>query len=247
VKKEVIILAIGVLVIGGIFYFGKSGSSLNNHNATTTPIVVENKTKVVEIIKENSSTIYTNISLSYPKSSPAELAEVYKFVQDIKNEFLKEYGKLTKDQADKLYIKAEDPYEMTVTTKIETSAKTVSYIIQTYQYTGGAHGGTSVSTFTYDKEGKLVTLDNVLESNYLEVIASQARDYFYINLGEYKNQTMIDEGSKATKENYSAWYILDDEIVFIFGEYQVGPYVLGIQEFRIDKAKIQNILKPSYK
>jgi hypothetical protein len=67
-----------------------------------------------------------------------------------------------------------------------------------------------------------------------------------MNLGEYKNPKMIDDGTSPDYENYRAWYITNDQIVFIFGQYQVGPYVLGIQEFKLDKNKLKNILKSQY-
>lgn len=247
-KNGIIILILGaLLLLTGLFFLGKKDGASDNNNATTTPQVADNSFKPAVLVTESATTTYSHYTITYPKSSNTELPEVYNLVQDVKNEFVKEYGNLTKEQADKMYIRADDPYEMIATTKIVTSEKTVSYIVQIYQYTGGAHGGASVSTFTYDKKGSLVTIDKVLESNYLDVIAPMARDYFYINLGEYKNPTMIDDGTRALKDNYSAWYLLDDDIVFIFGQYQVGPYVLGIQEYKIDKSKINAILKAEYK
>ena len=41
--------------------------------------------------------------------------------------------------------------------------------------------------------------------------------------------------------------LTDKNVVFIFGQYQVGPYVLGIQEFPVAKNSILNILMTEYK
>lgn len=227
------------------------GSRYNNNSknvvATTTPNVLEASLKIAPIISEYSSTTYTSIALNYPKSSETELSEVYLTVRDIKDDFIKAYGGLTKDDADRMYITSSNPYEIIVNTKVEKSDKTVTYILYAYQYTGGAHGGTAVYTFTYDTAGKLLKESDVFENNYLNVVAPLAKDYFYINLGEYKNPTMIDDGTRPVYDNYRTWYLTNDTLVFIFGQYQVGPYVLGIQEFRIDKEKIKNILKSEYK
>lgn len=246
-KKEVIILIVLLLIIGNIFVFGKKNSDSTSQTATTTPEALTGSIKIAPIISEYSSTTYTSIALNYPKSSESVLSEVYLTVRDIKDDFLKAYGGLTKDDADRMYISASDPYETIVNTKIEKSSKTVTYILYVYQYTGGAHGATGVYTFTYDKDGKLIKESDVFENNYLDVIAPLAKDYFYINLDENKNPRMIDDGTSPEYENYKTWYLTDDSLVFIFEQYQVGPYVLGIQEFRIDKEKVKNILKSEYK
>lgn len=247
-KKEYIFIIIFLAVTGGLFFFGsRYNNSSKNIIATTTPDVLEATLKIAPIISEYSSTTYTSIALNYPKSSETELRDIYLTVRDIKDDFVKAYGGLTKDDADKMYISSSDPYETVINTKIEKSDKTVTYILYAYQYTGGAHGGTGVYTFTYDINGKLLRDADVFESNYLNVVAPLAKDYFYLNLDEYKNPSMIDDGTSPVYDNYRAWYLTNDSLVFIFGQYQVGPYVLGIQEFRIDKEKIKNILKSEYK
>ncbi len=242
------VIGILVLVIVGLFFFGtKYNKNSNNNIATTTPETVETVFKVAPIVSEYSSTTYTSISLNYPKSSESELSEIYLTVRDIKNDFLKAYGGLTKEDADRMFISADDPYEIIVNSKIEKSDKTVTYVLYVYQYTGGAHGGTGVYTFTYDNNGKLLKDTDVFETNYLSVVAPMAKDYFYINLDEFKNPSMIDDGTKPNIDNYRTWYLTNDTVVFIFGQYQVGPYALGIQEYRIDKAKLSSVLKPEYK
>ncbi len=246
-KKEVTVLLLCVILIAGIFYYGKKEIGSENRNATTTPETIVSVFEPVPIISEYSSTTYTSITLNYPKSSPTEFSEIYLTVRDIKNDFIKAYGGLTEEDAREMYIDSSSPYETIVNTKIEKSEKTITYILYVYQYTGGAHGVTGVYTFTYDENGKLLKESDVFDTNYLSVIAPMARDYFYINLGEYKNPTMIDDGTRPVHENYRSWYLTNDDVVFIFGQYQVGPYVLGIQEFRIDKAKIDSILKSKYK
>lgn len=245
-RKEIVVLAICLVFIGGIFYFGKKENVSNGVNATSTPSVTTG-ISIAPIINEYASTTYTSVSLNYPKSSETELSEVYLTVRDIKNDFIKAYGGLTKENADKMYMSADDPYEIIVNTKIQKSEKTVTYILYVYEYTGGAHGGTAVYTFTYDINKKIVKEKDVFENTYLSVVAPMARDYFYMNLGEYKNPTMIDSGTFPEYENYRTWYLTDDSVVFIFGQYQVGPYVLGIQEFRIDKTKLSSVLKESYR
>jgi hypothetical protein len=245
-KKELLVLIISLLLIAGLLLIGQKYKTNSKAEVATSTPTVSDFLKPNEIISEYSSTTYTSIALNYPKSSETELSDIYLTVRDIKNDFEKAYGGLTEKEAEEMYITSDNLYETIVNTKIASSDNTITYILYVYQYTGGAHGGTGVYTFTYDRNGKLLKESDVFENNYLSIISPLTRDYFYMNLGEYKNPKMIDDGTSPDYENYRAWYITNDQIVFIFGQYQVGPYVLGIQEFKLDKNKLKNILKSQY-
>ncbi len=222
---------------------------LSGSTATSTPAATYAGLPVADMVTEGYNKTeghksYT-FTATYPESSLHELPEVYAYIQSIKTGFFDDYQTVTDKEA-QLYT-AEWPYELNITTKVATSSKTVTYIIETYQYEGGAHGGTSESVFTYDASGKLVTLDRVFSKPYLQTVSLLARDYFTKTLGDNSQPQMIESGTEATAENYSEWYLTDSAIVFIFGQYQIGPYVLGIQEFVLPKSKIQDILSAEFK
>lgn len=244
-KKASIFLFIIILILGlGYILFGKNPFS---QKTTDSTLPLEKTINISPLVTQNATTTYAIVNLSYPKSSKTELPEIFDFVQKINNDFVSQYGSLTKAEADKMQIRADEQYELYISTKTYTSNKTVSYVLEVYEYTGGAHGGTSVSSFTYDLSGKLVNQSDVLLPGSLTKISDMARQYFYNSEGEYANKSMIDDGVKPIQDNYSAWYLTDKYLVFIFGQYQVGPYVLGIQEYKITKTDIQDLLQPSYK
>ncbi len=224
---------LGLIVLAAILFFGYKN---------TNP-----KITVAPIISETATTTFTHIELSYPKSSSSELPEIYNLIQQTKRDFLSEYGTLTLSEAQAKFLRRDSPYELYITTKIATSTQTVSYIIEIYEYTGGAHGGTDVQSFTYNKFGKLITITDVLGYNYLPQISKMAREYFYKNLGDYALPVMIDSGTEPKLDNFNTWYLTPKSVTFIFGQYQVGPYVLGIQEYPIEKSSITQILNPLYK
>jgi hypothetical protein len=240
----IFIIAIAVIVAGYFFI----GNKINLPKSTSK--VEQNEVSKVtpsQLVSENATTTYVVMNLSYPKSSATDKPEIYNYIKETKKEFFDPYNHLTKAEADKMYIRSDEPYELYVNTKIATTDKTVSYILETYNYTGGAHGGTEVNTFTYDKSGKLVKIDDVLTSGWLKEIATMSRSYFYNTLGDYSQPSMIDDGTEPNVENFSSWYLTGDNIVFVFGQYQVGPYVLGIQEYKINKSQIPELLQPAYK
>jgi hypothetical protein len=248
VNKTFTFLIIAIVIAVAGFFFWKNPSfkpvsNLSNSGVDTKQTAL----KISPIIKENATTTYTVINLSYPQSSNTKNPELYDYVQKTKNDFVEEYGHLTKAEADKMYMRVGEPFELYISTKIATSTNTVSYILETYHYTGGAHGGTDVNTFTYDNLGHLVEIDDVLTSGWLKEIATMSKTYFYNTLGDNSQPSMIDDGTEPIPENFSAWYLSGDSIVFIFGQYQVGPYVLGIQEYKINKSQIPELLQPAYK
>lgn len=248
-KSHIIILVVALAVLGGFFYFMKDKKVEIDNDSTP---VVQTPIKTIESViapmqTQNASSTYAEMMLKYPKSDSKNLKEIYNLVTKEKNDFWKQYGTLTAEQAKEMYIRADNQYQLFIDTTVATSSKTVTYIVQIYQFLGGAHGGTSVQTFTYDISGKLVTIDKVFENNYLDVVSIMSKQYFLDKMGDYYLPEAVESGTLPNTENYSSWYLTDKQVTFIFGQYQVGPYVLGIQEFPIDKSKIQEILKPEFK
>jgi len=132
---------------------------------------------------------------------------------------------------------------MTIKTEVFTSSSTISYLMQNYSYTGGAHGIVDLVTFVYDKEGTLVTLGSLLkDSNSLTALSEKARTYFYDKFLKYSSKEVIDQGTAPINQNWERFYLTEEGIVFIFGQYTIGPYVLGIQEFAVSYSEAQNFL-----
>ncbi len=243
-KKLLIIISLLVVlsIVGGILYFSKTKTVDVIHLPTRQYTLV-----VAPIVYEHASSTYAEMSLSYPKSDSTNLPEIASFISKTKNDFWSQYGSLTIEEAKSLYIRDDNQYQMYIDTRVATSSKTVSYLISVYQYTGGAHGGTDIYSFTYDNRGKLIKIDDVFNPNFLSIVAPLAKQYFSDTLGEYSQPDAIDSGTEAISSNYSVWYLTPDTVTFVFGQYQVGAYALGIQEFPIEKSKIQDILQNGYK
>ncbi len=239
-----IILGLVLVVLVGVFVFTHFHMPAN----VPVPQTQSHGLVIAPMVTDNAKVTYTDIEMSYPQSSATSLPEIFNFVQSTKNDFVKNYGSPSAADIKMMNLRQDFPYQLMMTTKVATSSQTVSYIISTYEFTGGAHGNTIVSTFTYDTNGKSVTLNDVFTGNYLSVIAPMSRTYFYKTIDPgYMNKEMIDPGTEATTTNFSVWYLTDKTVTFIFQQYQVGPYVIGIQEFPIDKSQIVNILNSKYK
>jgi len=191
-----------------------------------------------EIGTEIENEKYHTITASYPPSAP----EVKAYVDKAKSELLMI---VPKTEADAGFEGLGDgrKYTMTVKTKVVTSPTTMSYVVENYMFTGGAHGITDIVTFTYDGDGKLVTLDNLLkDGSSLTTLSEKARAFFYEKFGEAISEEVIDQGTTPVNQNWERFYLNDQGIVFIFGQYSIGPYILGIQEFVVTYNEAQSFL-----
>ena len=245
-QKVLTVLVFLVLVAGAFFLARKLHAPAVGDIASSTPPVVT-APSVAPFVTEATSTAFMTMKLSYPKSSKTEYPEIFNFVQKAKTEFISQFGNMTEAQARFEGLLPGEQYEFDMRTEISTSSKTVSYIINLYEYTGGAHGGTSVSTFTYNATGTLVTLSDVFSEPYLKRVSGIARAYLYKTLNDNVVDEMITAGTEPTKDNFSTWYLTDSQVVFVFGQYQVGPYVLGIIKLPLAKETIADILSPAFK
>jgi hypothetical protein len=46
-------------------------------------------------------------------------------------------------------------------------------------------------------------------------------------------QDMFNDGTSPNKDNWSSFYFKGENLVIIFGQYQIGPYVIGINELEV--------------
>lgn len=103
----------------------------------------------------------------------------------------------------------------------------LSIIFNDYQFTGGAHGNTVISSYNFDlKSGNQLTLDDFLTSereyekvtNYALAYMKKHPEIFYSDSTEFAD-------FKVTNE--TNFFLSDKGIVLIFQQYEVGPYVSG--------------------
>lgn len=157
---------------------------------------------------------------------------------------------------------------------IGTSYLTVRLVVNSY-VSGAAHPLMVTRTYNFNiKNGKLVNLNSIFDSgqNYLERVSILAKEKIKKTLLQSVNNNkkeilvgpdvveenpedtqedtlrtvFFEEGADPREENYSTYLIEKEGVRFIFGQYQVVPYVYGEQEIVLTYDEIQNILNPSF-
>ncbi len=136
------------------------------------------------------------------------------------------------------------PHALDISYEVHQAGKLVSFSVQTYLYTGGAHGMTDVTYYTIDNQPKAKTLKlgDLFQSSY--------------NYRSVINQ-LISQQIKAQTDRdgfnpYSFESITDDQgfsfengnLVIHFGQYEIAPYAAGMPSFAIPAHRYQNLLKP---
>lgn len=202
-----------------------------------------NELRVVVVSVEEKTDTYT-VHLEYPQfpGLPKD------FNQKIKNSILEEvsdFKTTSKDNAEarlataKSGEKATSDFSFMSGWEAEQINKSiVSFVLHTYFYTGGAHGGQGLSTFTYDiKNKKEVNLENLFgeSKGYLEKISqftmNDLKNQLRIVSGGEPNTDMLVEGTSPQAKNFERFTLgAGGTVTFYFEQYQVAPYVAGEQK-----------------
>lgn len=254
-KTPLYILGIGILIgaVGGLVYWYTQKAPPAEENPQTT--LIPNAKDESETINDTSQ--YFKIEARVPSVSPlastagAEASnQAVTLMRTSIEAQVAEFKKQDISWLTERPLGEGYPLEFDANYSITENEHFISYDFQVYQFTGGAHGGTNEETYTFDKKtGTRVALADLFTANapYLERISAHTRERLLATLGDYKDEKWVTEGTAPTAENFQSFIVDGDSLTIIFGQYQVGPYVLGMPEIQIPLSTLSDILKPEYR
>ncbi|MFS0919139.1 DUF3298 and DUF4163 domain-containing protein [Brevibacillus sp. 179-C 1.1 NHS] len=137
------------------------------------------------------------------------------------------------------------PHALDISYDVHNAGKLVSFSVQTYIYTGGAHGMTDVTYYTIDNQAKAkqLKLADLFQPGY---------DYRTI-LNQIIKQQMKEQTSPDGFNPYfdfesisedQGFSFKDGNLVIHFGQYEIAPYAAGMPAFTIPAHRYQGLLKP---
>jgi len=122
----------------------------------------------------------------------------------------------------------------------------LSVVFLDYRYTGGAHGSTLQSSYTYDlKTGVEYQLKDLFKSDadYVSLINTAVKQ----EIDERVKEGILPEYNlvpfESIREDHD-FYLYDNAVVVYFQQYEHWPYAAGIQEFPVKFDLLGEILKP---
>ena len=119
----------------------------------------------------------------------------------------------------------------------------ISFLLNVYQYAGGAHGSTFLIPITYSKQTKkLLSLEEALQparKDWLAALSTEARKQLNAQVKKQKfssDDDWINKGTEPTKENFAIFKLEKNSVRIIFSQYQVGPYASGMPEIVVPRS-----------
>jgi hypothetical protein len=125
-----------------------------------------------------------------------------------------------------------------------------SYINDGYDFSCGAHGSTVSTTFVYDKKTskRITTLEDIYKPTIYQKLSDIARSRMPKILAAQDIQVadiqdMFDEGTTPDKNNFNTFYFSATSLYLVFGQYSIGPYVIGVHTLEIPLGELASYKK----
>jgi len=126
------------------------------------------------------------------------------------------------------------PYKINVSHKVTyNKGKYLSFYVDFYQYTGGAHGMTFRTAYTFDlSRGRITNLSELFACRYdfKEAIVKEINRQLKEILKTEPQKFFISEIKDLSGTGF---YLENDNLVIYYGLYEIAPYVEGIVEFSV--------------
>jgi hypothetical protein len=227
-----------------------------------------------EFAKNNKisfTTDFYSIEASYPRESWDKNGVMKQMVDYMVNQKKEEWKigsetynaeqKIAKDFPDRPKMK----YELNISYVATSSPKmkTRSYVFSVYEFTGGAHGNTAITSFNFSKDSQLKVEDVIdfSQGNYVS-LAKVLKTKLLKSLEENTNESMVNDGlglnflkadgtfdkEKCNCDGYyfpsnvQVFTIHDDGIKFIFAQYQVAPYAVGTPSVMLTWSELEKFI-----
>ncbi len=268
------IVAVIILILGGIAWFFFIKTPQNSQNGTTAtssnPFGGTSGTTGGNIAdagapasKYEDHGKYYDIDLQYPSATPLAStagaqadAKVVQILKDFSTNaaagFKSDSGldSLTAEDIKMQGLDSGRKYAFSDTYQYYSSPKTVSYLFSVYSDTLGAHPNSYFEAFTFDaKTGQKLALSNLFApgSSYLNTLSSLTRASITQQLGADGDTDMISSGTAPSADNFQDFVLDGSNLVIYFPPYQVAAYAAGPQTVKIPLSQLSSILNPSYK
>jgi hypothetical protein len=117
-----------------------------------------------------------------------------------------------------------------------------NYVLTYYSYKGGPHGIQTVSPLVFDKDGAIVTEQDLFADGYTAPVADMLRQAVLSSMEKEDPELveLVDAELIGPNGNFS---VGPDGVEWIFQPYEVGPYALGIVSASLSWKQLKPYLK----
>lgn len=167
-------------------------------------------------------------------------------LQDQVQPFTNSFLELDKDLKT---LGASSQINVTVSPKILNADKPLATVVlNTSSYLGGAHGSSAQTYYNFDMTmKKQVGLTQILEANQKVKLEKLAYKAFKTWITDAKLADNIAEYEQVWKFKLSEnFYLSKQGLILQYGEYEIGPYVVGLPRLTIPYDQLKGVLKKQY-
>lgn len=222
--------------------------------------------------EDDSLTCYVRMRLLYAKGENAQLVNDSVFASALFSENLWEHGnghidgntlrqaagkftaayieKWRKEAAESVEDGFDDPtfsYEFMVETSVaEGRSVGIVYMIDGYEYTGGAHGMPYSQVLNFDLDaGKLLSLGDVFAEGSDSVIGGEIVKSFLRQYGAKDLEALRDTGVFMLGDVHvpDNFILGRDSVTFIYQPYEIAPYCMGFPRATVAYTDIKGCLR----
>lgn len=131
---------------------------------------------------------------------------------------------------------------------LQPKGKLATVVLNSSSYLGGAHGATSQRYYNFDLANqKQVQLHDLLLPKQKATLDKLAHEAFKTWIVDSKLATDPKEYEQAWPFQLTDNFLLGEQgLILQYGEYDIGPYVVGLPRLVIPFSQLQGVLKPEY-
>ncbi|MBQ1493433.1 MAG: DUF3298 domain-containing protein [Acinetobacter sp.] len=131
---------------------------------------------------------------------------------------------------------------------LQSKGTLATVVLNSSSYLGGAHGSTAQRYYNFDlKNQKQVQLNDLLLPKQKAKLDKLAHEAFKTWVIDSKLANTADEYEQAWPFQVTDNYFLGEQgLILQYGEYEIGPYVVGLPRLVIPFDQLQGVLKPEY-
>ena len=125
----------------------------------------------------------------------------------------------------------------------------LSYCVERYVYTGGAHGSNFRQFVNYNLQtGEQIDEEQLFAENYQEPLTQLLLQYMVEQNDEIALSQDLQEAGYNVDDIHpnDNFYLAEEGITYVFNPYDIAPYALGETEILIPWSALQNILQPEF-
>ncbi|ENW95037.1 RsiV family protein [Acinetobacter dispersus] len=131
---------------------------------------------------------------------------------------------------------------------LQPKGKLATIVLNSSSYLGGAHGSTSQRYYNFDLANqKQIQLHDLLLPKQKATLDKLAHEAFKAWIVDSKLATDPKEYEQAWPFQVTDNFLLGEQgLILQYGEYDIGPYVVGLPRLVIPFSELQGVLKPEY-